>query len=86
VTTIAGEQVSPGGFAFIESRDDLTVWGFSERKAGRRPQAILRSATIIWGTNASDTIIWGTNTDDTIIWTRQKNSWVSSGSGNLPSE
>jgi subtilisin family serine protease len=74
VTTIAGEQVLAGGFAFVESRNRLTVRAFTERKADRRPQFILRSATIIWGTSADDTIIWGTtivaviNAGDTIIW------------------
>jgi serine protease AprX len=74
VTTIAGERVSPGGFAFFEPKNSFTVRAFSERKTRRRPQALLRSATIIWGTNADDTIIWGTtimaamNVGDTIIW------------------
>jgi serine protease AprX len=83
-TPIAGERISPGGLAFIEGRNSLTIRAFLERKAVRRSQIILRSATIIWGTNADDTIIWGTttvaiisagdtiiwgtNTDDTIIW------------------
>jgi serine protease AprX len=74
VTTIAGEQVSPGGFAFFEPKNSLTIRSFSERKARRRPQALARSATIIWGTDADEPIIWGTtimaamNVGDTIIW------------------